>query len=118
MADIRGNDIFADGERGAPVKVSRRKADELAGTILKEVKAAEASKAQCPRDQTARNRKMDNLMSVAFTSGKVEAPIPQVSKHKLQNLAGNLPFPEEPVQLRYAESFLQFFHLQGGVPVL
>lgn len=98
LADIRGHDIFADGERSVAVRpVSRRKADELAGSVLKDIKAAKP-KAPSPRIDSA--RKMDNLCSVAFTSGKVELPVAPVSCRKLHHLAGNLPFPTAPVQLR------------------
>lgn len=101
LADIRGQNIFADGERSVAVRpVSRRKAEELAGSILKDIKAAE-QKPPSPRTETARARKMDNLCSVAFTSGKVELPVAQTSHRKLHHLAGNLPFPTTPVQLRY-----------------
>lgn len=106
LADIRGQDIFADGERSVAVKaVSLRKAEELAGSVLKDIKAAELSMPTSPRIESARARKMDNLMSVAFTSGKVELPVAPVSSRKLHHLSGNLPFPDEAIQLRYERHF-------------
>lgn len=99
LADIRGNDIFADGERPDSVKpVSPRKAKELAGSMLKEIKASQALTPACA---ISTQRKRDNLLSVAFTSGEEELPVAAVSNYKKQHLSGNLPFPDEPVQLRY-----------------
>jgi hypothetical protein len=67
----------------------------------------EPSKAPSAGMNTAKARKMDNLLSVAFSSGKVELPIAYVSSLKKQHLAGSHPIPwHTPVKLRYVHTTL------------
>jgi hypothetical protein len=106
LADIRGHDIFADGERAPAGKVSKKKEEELAGCMLKDIKT-EPSQPPSTRMNTAKARKMDNLLSVAFSSGKVELPVAHVSSLKKIHLAGNNPIPwNEPVKLRCVQTTL------------
>lgn len=93
LADINGHDIFKDTSNGTNSlrhrPVSASKAAELAGTHAYDVGLVLP---RSGRSGSARARKMDNLLSVAFISGKEELPVRCVSPTKSRHLQGTYSF--------------------------
>lgn len=93
LADIEGHDIFKNTESDTNSRryrpISATKAAELAGTH-DIIHGSTTMRSSGPG--SARARKMDNLLSVAFTSGKEELPVRCVSPTKSRHLQGTYSF--------------------------